>query len=360
MGYDCNKATDTIGSCRLGRPIITAWAVGGNDFIYPPGIAFPIGGRSDEQYVVMEMHYNNPSLTSGVRDSSGFLITYTSIAPTYEAGVLTLGHAVSPLMIIPPRDPSFTVYGTCDSTCTTAAIPSTGINIFANLLHTHLVGRAVTLRHLRMNSSCGGLQELPPVDQNLQYDFNFQQTNLLTSPVNVMPGDILQVACTYSTTGVNNVTVGGLSTYDEMCVSFPVYYPRIELGACLSYYDTTNYIPFASSNLAPADYQTLGTLLETELQGPNLYSGIKSIFGTLAWTQQQQSDFQAAGPNGGFYGYCSARNGSYLQQGNPAIAVKCAYSAPDTCQALAARGARNDPAMGGFLLTIFAIIMNFF
>ena len=35
------------------------------DFIYPPGIAFPIGGRSDEQYVVMEMHYNNPSLTSG-------------------------------------------------------------------------------------------------------------------------------------------------------------------------------------------------------------------------------------------------------------------------------------------------------
>ena len=30
MGYDCNKATNTIGSCRLGRPIITAWAVGGN------------------------------------------------------------------------------------------------------------------------------------------------------------------------------------------------------------------------------------------------------------------------------------------------------------------------------------------
>ena len=30
MGYDCNKATNTIGNCRLGRPIITAWAVGGN------------------------------------------------------------------------------------------------------------------------------------------------------------------------------------------------------------------------------------------------------------------------------------------------------------------------------------------
>ncbi|KAL5506287.1 hypothetical protein EMCRGX_G007900 [Ephydatia muelleri] len=92
----------------------------------------------------------------------------------------------------------------------------------------------------------------------------------------VIRGDILQVACTYNTTGVNNVTVGGESTNDEMCLSFPVYYPRIELGACVSNYDNANYIPFASSNLA------------------------------------------------------------YLQQVNPAIAVKCAYSAPDTCQALAA------------------------
>eukprot|EP00731_Ephydatia_muelleri_P011381 Em0006g275a len=234
IGYDCNMATSTIRNCRLGRPIITAWAVGGNDFIYPPGIAFPIGGRSDEQYVVMEMHYNNPSLTSG------------------------------------------------------------------------------------------------------RYLWSLMRT-----------------------------IDGGESTYDEMCLSFPVYYPRIELGACLSLFDNTNYIPFASSNLAPADYQALVTLVQTG--GSNLYSGIKSIFGTLAWTQQQQSDFQAAGPNGGFYGYCYTRNGSYLQQGNPAIAVKCAYSAPDTCQALAATTmtttagtAMNLPAMGGLLLTIAVIIMNFF
>ena len=176
------------------------------------------------------------SLT-GVKDSSGFLITYSRIAPTYKAGVLIIGHVTTPLMIIPPRDPSFSVWNMrfqlhyickhikclrnteCWSIFTHTwiinftplkAIPSTGINIFANMMHTHLVGisvvciwdklrekntfilllqkgRAVTLRHLRMNSSCGGLQELPPVDQNMQYDFNFQQTNLLTHPVNVLP-----------------------------------------------------------------------------------------------------------------------------------------------------------------------------
>lgn len=58
-------------------------------------------------------------------------ITYTSTAPTYEAAVLTFGHAISPLIIIPPRDPSFTVYGTCGSTCTAAV----SFQILSNMIH---------------------------------------------------------------------------------------------------------------------------------------------------------------------------------------------------------------------------------
>ena len=57
---------------------------------------------------------------TGAKDSSGFLITYTSIPPTYEAGILTVGHSVTPVMVIPPRDSKFTVYGTCASQCTSA------------------------------------------------------------------------------------------------------------------------------------------------------------------------------------------------------------------------------------------------
>ena len=57
---------------------------------------------------------------TGVTDSSGLTFTYTSTPPTYEAGILTMGYFVTPLMIIPPRDPSFTVYGTCTSACTAA------------------------------------------------------------------------------------------------------------------------------------------------------------------------------------------------------------------------------------------------
>ena len=35
------------------------------DFIYPENIAYPVGGVGQEQYAVMEMHYDNPSNDQG-------------------------------------------------------------------------------------------------------------------------------------------------------------------------------------------------------------------------------------------------------------------------------------------------------
>ena len=35
-------------------------------------------------------------------------------------------------------------------------------------------GRGMRVRHFRQNEECGVTEELPPVDENLHYDFNFQ------------------------------------------------------------------------------------------------------------------------------------------------------------------------------------------
>ena len=51
----------------------------------------------------------------------------------------------------------------------------------------HWPGVGITLRHMRWNSTCGTYQELPPIDQNLQYDFNFQQFTMLPYSVTVLP-----------------------------------------------------------------------------------------------------------------------------------------------------------------------------
>ncbi len=55
----------------------------------------------------------------------------------------------------------------------------------------YFAGFALILHHLRPDSSCGnGYRELEPIDQNLRYDFNFQQANYLTRVVNVQPVSI--------------------------------------------------------------------------------------------------------------------------------------------------------------------------
>lgn len=49
------------------------------------------------------------------------------------------------------------------------------------------IGHGLTVQHFRMNPECGRLEELPPIDQNLQYDFNFQQTVHLPTERTVLP-----------------------------------------------------------------------------------------------------------------------------------------------------------------------------
>ena len=48
-------------------------------------------------------------------------------------------------------------------------------------------GHGLTLQHFRYNEECGVLEELEPIDQNLRYDFNFQQTVILPKEHLVLP-----------------------------------------------------------------------------------------------------------------------------------------------------------------------------
>ena len=86
---------ESLDECRGGE-IIASWAVGGGvssvaclvtkhpafkmrvyigvrictrvlqDFIYPKNVAYPIGGPGNARFLVMEIHYDNPNLRSGM------------------------------------------------------------------------------------------------------------------------------------------------------------------------------------------------------------------------------------------------------------------------------------------------------
>ena len=55
-----------------------------------------------------------------------------------------------------------------------------GIRVFGVLLHTHLAGIAVRLRHVR-----DGV-ELQPVVKDMTYDFNYQNAIMLDEEVTIM------------------------------------------------------------------------------------------------------------------------------------------------------------------------------
>lgn len=111
----------------------------------------------------------------------------------------------------------------------TCSTPILLVNYKMLLLHSKIphfchLGTGLTLIHLN-ETQCSGTsryQELPPIDENLSYDFNFQQTTHLSREVTVLPvsyyytkyfilfysqGDIVMLKCYYNTTSRTNITL---------------------------------------------------------------------------------------------------------------------------------------------------------
>ena len=41
--------------------------------MYPEDVAYPIGGEGNPQYVILEMHYDNPNTDSGENSINDFI-----------------------------------------------------------------------------------------------------------------------------------------------------------------------------------------------------------------------------------------------------------------------------------------------
>ncbi|XP_064616993.1 dopamine beta-hydroxylase-like [Liolophura sinensis] len=210
------------------RKVIGAWAMGAKALPYPDEAGSPIGGENYSRYVLLEVHYNNPGLKTGVIDQSGIRFYVTSSLRKYDAGIMELGLEYTNKMAIPPDQPHFHLTGYCVSDCTRVGLPRQGINIFASQLHTHLTGKKAYTKHVRHG------QELPELNRDNHYSPHFQEIRLLPKPVRVLPGDALITSCVDNTIDRQNATIGGFAITDEMCVNYVHYYPAVELEVCKS------------------------------------------------------------------------------------------------------------------------------
>lgn len=140
----------------------------------------------------------------------------------------------------------------CDSDCLSYAMPEDGITIFASMLHAHVHGVALKASVIRNG------EEIAIIDENENYDFNYQTTSYLSEPITLEAGDTIYVSCTYSTIDATETIYAGEATSEEMCLVWLSAYPAIELKNCIStwnfggnYYDwyvdgiTQGYISYS-------------------------------------------------------------------------------------------------------------------
>ncbi|XP_019853652.1 PREDICTED: DBH-like monooxygenase protein 2 homolog [Amphimedon queenslandica] len=267
------------------------------------------------------MHYDNPNRLSGVIDSSGVTFYYIDTPREHDSGILIVGQAVHHTMIIPPKARDYTIYSFCPTDCT-ALFPQDGIRVFANLLHTHLLGVSLTVHHLRATDQCrsgSGIEELKPIDSNPLYDFNFQE-GVHINEVVIRPGDTIMLTCTYNSENRNTVTLGGESTHEEMCLSFLNYYPRIGMTDCYSLPSSQSFTQFLSRHYNQSKIDSFN--------GNPSRSNINKIFNNITWTHEETEVLENSLSTGSQYSFCYGPSVAYTDTRQDVPSIGCPYEAP--------------------------------
>eukprot|EP00163_Fabomonas_tropica_P020690 TRINITY_DN36597_c0_g1_i1.p1 TRINITY_DN36597_c0_g1~~TRINITY_DN36597_c0_g1_i1.p1 ORF type:complete len:591 (-),score=114.94 TRINITY_DN36597_c0_g1_i1:122-1894(-) len=219
--FDCNQGMQDCVTFWVG------WAVGGGTRSFPAEAALEMGETT--KYVMLEIHYDNPSLDASTVDTgSGFILKYQDELRQYEIGTLTLG-AIN--LKLAPGKPAVAVQNECVSACTKKYIPDSGINILSNAFHMHTLGRRSWTEVVRNG------KEISPLGTSHYYHFNYQNPSAVVPGTKLYPGDRLITHCVFNTTGRTEVTTFGEGTSDEMCLNFVSYYPRIPMTQCFDIRD---------------------------------------------------------------------------------------------------------------------------
>ena len=148
------------------RNLISVWAVGANDFDMPLDAGFPLDPSDTYDTLMLEVHYNNPDLDSGIIDDTGLIWYVTNNLRTHDVGIFYIGHITSTHMRIPPQVESFLFSTHCSGECTNL-FPHP-LNVIATFPHSHTAGASIWTQIIRDK------KEIDYLDLNLNYDFDFQ------------------------------------------------------------------------------------------------------------------------------------------------------------------------------------------
>ncbi|KAK2711326.1 hypothetical protein QYM36_012494 [Artemia franciscana] len=275
--------------------VVAAWTTGSEGFYFPLEAGYPLDPVNGPLHFMLETHFDKPSTNRYSLDGTGIRMIYTPILRPHDAGLLSLGMDVTWKHLIPPGQKRVLSQAHCIADCTEKGLPPPGVNVFAVMGHTHLLGREVRLRHIRGN------KELSPILVDDAYDVGYQEFHELKSPARILPGDHLISECVYNSESRSTLTIGGLSTRHEMCLLYALYWPRTHLSICYSSGDLST----ALRSMGVDQYRGAGNdiVIEApvELAGMTLEDRLK----TVNWMESFE-DFQRISIQGPFNPLCWA------------------------------------------------------
>ncbi|CAG7827404.1 unnamed protein product [Allacma fusca] len=212
--WNCGGMSDgglpRAGICNGGSKIIYAWARNAPQLDLPKGVAFRVGGSTDTQYVVLQVHYADvSSFTNGTTDDSGIEVHYTETPQPKSASVFLLGTGG----YIPPNSTEH---------METACIIYTNKDLhpFAYRTHTHALGHVVSGYRVRRNYKTGKDQWTLIGKKNPMLPQMFYPVE---KALTVSDGDILAARCTM-VSNRNRTTAIGATAADEMCNFYMMYW----------------------------------------------------------------------------------------------------------------------------------------
>lgn len=136
-------------------------AVGSPPFRTPEDVGFEI--NKDNNYFIMETHYDNPDMEEETVDISGAKLYFADDRPI-KAGTLALGDPLVSLFGQPVKN-DFEYVSSCPSNCT--ATWKENINVFMSVLHMHTTGRKIFTNHFDKNGTL--IQRLNTVSRLRSY-----------------------------------------------------------------------------------------------------------------------------------------------------------------------------------------------
>ncbi|CAL8068679.1 unnamed protein product [Orchesella dallaii] len=204
------------------RETMHVWGVGGRPFFFPDHVGLAMSENGTE-YIVLQVHYDNPELRSDLNVTLTLQAFYTDEVREHDVSMLGIGQQIpaATSIISPPNTRGHATVGICPSACTEKGLQGQEVNILAGWLHTHTTGSASRFMHFR------GDRELPWIISDDNWNFNYQQFRVLNQERRLLPGDRLSARCEYDTTRRNGSAVaGGFGTAESMCTGHVYYYPR--------------------------------------------------------------------------------------------------------------------------------------